>query len=186
MEEVNCMLTTSKKAPRLSGIRRLMKLTPDIPPCPLTTNQSEECPEDDHVWSPLPHLLWRRVRKPKDKGRRHFLGTGLWKGKRIRWSESKKKNFSGTSLMVQWLRLHAPNTEGTGLNPGQGTKIPHAVQPKKNCFLNNYFLAVPHGKQDLPQPGTEPMAPDALGVQSLNHWTTRKQKKSFFFLNKSK
>ena len=83
--------------------------------------------------------------------------------------------------MVQWLRLHAPNAEGTGLNPGQGTKIPHAVQPKKNCFLNNYFLAVPHGKQDLPQPGIEPMAPDALGVQSLNHWTTRKQKKKFFF-----
>ena len=33
----------------------------------------------------------------------------------------------GTSLVVQWLRLHAPNAEGMGLIPGQGTKIPHAV-----------------------------------------------------------
>ena len=29
--------------------------------------------------------------------------------------------FSGTSLLVQWLRLCAPNAEGPGLIPGQGT-----------------------------------------------------------------
>ena len=34
---------------------------------------------------------------------------------------------SGTSLVVQWLRLHASNAGGTGSIPGQGTKIPHAV-----------------------------------------------------------
>ena len=34
----------------------------------------------------------------------------------------------GTSLAVQWLRLCASNAEGAGLIPGQGTKIPHAVQ----------------------------------------------------------
>ena len=47
----------------------------------------------------------------------------------------------GTSLVVQWLRLHAPNAGGPGLIPGQGTrshmlqlrvrmpqiKIPHAT-----------------------------------------------------------
>ena len=27
--------------------------------------------------------------------------------------------------MIQWLRLHAPNTGGPGSIPGQGTKIPH-------------------------------------------------------------
>ena len=32
-----------------------------------------------------------------------------------------------TSLVGQWLRLHASNAEGPGSNPGQGTKIPHAV-----------------------------------------------------------
>ena len=36
----------------------------------------------------------------------------------------------GTSLVVQWLRLHGSNAGGAGLIPGQGTKIPHAVQPK--------------------------------------------------------
>ena len=34
----------------------------------------------------------------------------------------------GTSLAVQWLRLHAPNAGGPGLIPGWGTKIPHAAQ----------------------------------------------------------
>ena len=33
----------------------------------------------------------------------------------------------GTSLVVQWLRLRASTTGGTGLLPGQGTKIPHAA-----------------------------------------------------------
>ena len=31
----------------------------------------------------------------------------------------------GTSLVVQWLRLHASNAEGVGSIPGVGTKIPH-------------------------------------------------------------
>ena len=31
-------------------------------------------------------------------------------------------------LMVQLLSLHASNTEGVGLIPGWGTKIPHASQ----------------------------------------------------------
>jgi len=32
----------------------------------------------------------------------------------------------GTSLVIQWLRLHAPNAGDQGLIPGKGTKIPHA------------------------------------------------------------
>ena len=35
---------------------------------------------------------------------------------------------SGTSLAVQWLRLHAPNAGAMCSNPGQGTKIPHATR----------------------------------------------------------
>ena len=35
-----------------------------------------------------------------------------------------------------------------------------------------FFLAVPRGMQDLPQPGIEPVPP-ALGAQSLNYWTVR-------------
>ena len=35
--------------------------------------------------------------------------------------------FTGTSLAVQWLRLHAPNAVGMGSIPGQGTKIVQAA-----------------------------------------------------------
>ena len=38
-----------------------------------------------------------------------------------------KMKHSGTSLAVQWLRLHTPNAVGTGLIPGRGAKIPHAT-----------------------------------------------------------
>ena len=41
----------------------------------------------------------------------------------------------GASLVVQWVRLHASTTEGTGLIPGWGTKIPHATQPNNNNKL---------------------------------------------------
>ena len=42
-----------------------------------------------------------------------------------------KKQKEGTSLVVQWLRLHAPNIGGMCLIPGRGTKIPHAHQRGK-------------------------------------------------------
>ena len=35
----------------------------------------------------------------------------------------------GTSLVVQWLRLHDPNAGGPGLIPGQGTRS-HILQLK--------------------------------------------------------
>ena len=34
----------------------------------------------------------------------------------------------GASLMVQWLRLQAPNAGEAGLIPGWRTKIPHGAQ----------------------------------------------------------
>ena len=37
-----------------------------------------------------------------------------------------KNTWEGTSLLVRWLKLGAPNAEGTGSIPGQGTKISHA------------------------------------------------------------
>ena len=37
----------------------------------------------------------------------------------------------GLFLMVQGLGPHTFTAVGTGLIPGQGTKIPHAIQPKK-------------------------------------------------------
>ena len=45
-----------------------------------------------------------------------------------------QKIHAGTSLVVQWVRLHAPNTGDPGLIPGRGTRsrmpqqrIPHAT-----------------------------------------------------------
>ena len=49
------------------------------------------------------------------------------------------KNFEGgTSLAVQWLRLHASIAGGAGSIPDRGTKIPHAMrcsQKKKKKFF---------------------------------------------------
>ena len=54
----------------------------------------------------------------------------------------------GSSLAVQWLRLHTSTAEGTGSIPGQGTRIPHASWlGKKKIFLMllylfNFFIVV--------------------------------------------
>ena len=39
-----------------------------------------------------------------------------------------------TSLVVQWLRLHAANAGSMGLIPSQGTKIPHAMWCGQKIF----------------------------------------------------
>ena len=44
-----------------------------------------------------------------------------------------------TSLVVQWLRFHAPNAEGPGLIPGQGTRS-HMLQ-RRVCILPRKDLA---------------------------------------------
>ena len=41
--------------------------------------------------------------------------------------KTKFSNSIGTSLTVQWLRVHASNEVSTGLMADQGTKIPHAM-----------------------------------------------------------
>ena len=46
------------------------------------------------------------------------------------WKETQLKIlFSGTWLVVQWLRLHTVNVEGLGLTPGQETRS-HMPQRK--------------------------------------------------------
>ena len=54
--------------------------------------------------------------------------------------EHLKVPCTGTSLVVQWLRLHAHKAGGAGSIPGWGTKIPHAAwniqkitKKKKGC-----------------------------------------------------
>ena len=55
-------------------------------------------------------------------------------------------NFSGTSLVVQWSRLHASKAGSVGSIPGWGTKIPHFLLKYGDCggSLNKgeYFIFV--------------------------------------------
>ena len=53
----------------------------------------------------------------------------------------------GTSLMVQRLRLRAPEAGGMGSIPGQGTKIPHATQ----CSQKNQHTSCQSKKPDTKQ-----------------------------------
>ena len=48
---------------------------------------------------------------------------------RLQW----RKADGGTSLVVKWLRLYAPNAGGQGSIPGQGTKIPEATTKPMCC-----------------------------------------------------
>ena len=59
----------------------------------------------------------------------------------------------GTFLVVQWLRVHAPNAGGQGLIPGQGTKIPHP----STCILG--FPGGSEGKESACSVGHEGSIP---------------------------
>ena len=57
---------------------------------------------------------------------------GKRKGKKGKGVKNRGKG--GTSLLVQWLRLHASSVEGPGLISGQGTRY-HISQLKDlACF----------------------------------------------------
>ena len=81
---------------------------------------------------------------------KNFLKT--LKSKNNTWTENKIsiKNYwvNGTSLAVQWLRLHASTARGMGLIPGQGTKILHAAtgtrqsQKKKDIKMANRHMKI--------------------------------------------
>ena len=47
-------------------------------------------------------------------------------------TKKQTKKTPGTSLVVQWLRLHPSKAGGADLIPGQGTRIPHAASTKQN------------------------------------------------------
>ena len=56
-----------------------------------------------------------------------------------------KSDFMGTSLVVQWLKLHDFNAGDMGSIPGWETKIPHAVrhgQKKKKKKIRRFPMAV--------------------------------------------
>ena len=55
---------------------------------------------------------------------------------------------SGTSLVVQWLRLHVSTARGTGSSPGWGTKILHPTKYSQKIFFTSDFLQVGPSLED--------------------------------------
>ena len=60
------------------------------------------------------------------------------------------KLFSGTSLVVQWLRLCAFTAKGLGLIPCQGSKIPQATwcgqkNPSFSLMVKPFFFRIKLG-----------------------------------------
>jgi len=55
-----------------------------------------------------------------------------------------------TSLVVQWLRLHASNAGDAGSIPGQGTKILYAVQLKIKVVCFFFFKKASFREKDTP------------------------------------
>ena len=56
----------------------------------------------------------------------------------------------GTSLVVQWLRLRAPNAGGPGLSPGQVTK---SRMPQLRAHMLQ--LNIPHVATKIPRAATK-------------------------------
>ena len=51
----------------------------------------------------------------------------------------------GTSLAVQWLRCRDSIAGGAGLNPGQGTKSPHATDHGQKKEKDNVMIGMETG-----------------------------------------
>ena len=84
----------------------------------------------------IPNCLKNKVSRQTTKN------EGILKSKTY-YNQNKAENL-GTSLVVQYLRLHAPNAGGLGLIPGQGTRccmlqleIPHATTKIENSTWPN-------------------------------------------------
>ena len=69
--------------------------------------------------SPVPYLIGKRIfscaRKPGHVGR---PGNAV-----LQVLIPESQEYLGASLVVQWLRLHAPSAGGCGSIPGQGTRF---------------------------------------------------------------
>ena len=74
---------------------------------------------------------------------------GVYRKCFCRLKEFFKDNL-GTSLVVQWLRLRAPNAGGPGLIPGQGTSS-HVPQLR----VRMRQLKIPHAATEDPARGSE-------------------------------
>ena len=62
----------------------------------------------------------------RKEARVYSTSYGGTKPRRLLLPGSPTLKEPGTSLVIQWLRLHAPGAGGPPLIPGQGIRFPHA------------------------------------------------------------
>ena len=65
--------------------------------------------------------------QPRNQTRVSCTSGGFFTNCTIRKKTISLITSLGTSLVVQWLRLHTSPVGGEGLSPGWGTKIPHTT-----------------------------------------------------------
>ena len=65
--------------------------------------------------------------QPRNRTRVSCIACGFFTNCTIRKKTISLITSLGTSLVVQWLRLHTSPVGGEGLSPGWGTKIPHTT-----------------------------------------------------------
>ena len=64
------------------------------------------------------------------------MGSEMSKFTRLYFKGLKKTAFPGTSLMVQWIRLRAPNAGAAGSIPGQETQSHMRATTKELASCN--------------------------------------------------
>ena len=112
-------------APGERGLLTQLRGRPD-PQNPRGAQQT--VPRTDARWRHQPNIAWlpaESAGQGQRGSRLRLVPAGC--SEAARPSESSR---AGASLVVSWLQLGAPNAEGTGSIPGQGTKIPHAKKVK--------------------------------------------------------
>ena len=77
-----------------------------------------------------------QLRKPAHSNKDPMQTKNKYINKFIFLKKKVKRQFTGNSLAVQWLRPGAFTEEGPGLIPGQGTKIPQATWRGQNNKKN--------------------------------------------------
>ena len=81
----------------------------------MSLSKLQELVMDGETWRATVHGVTKSRRQLSDWTNWTDGGTGdLREKKKI----TVKEQWMGTSLVVQWLRLHTPNAGGLGLNPG--------------------------------------------------------------------